>query len=83
VSGPIARVPIAEVQAYMGDSIKRLQEIGATGQMLQIALSICEYLKDAQRWRYVEEHYVEVLDADMGEMLPSDFREWVDLRLKK
>ena len=56
MAGPIARLPIADVQAYLGDSIKKLQEIGATGRMLQLALSMAEYLKDAERWHYAEGH---------------------------
>lgn len=78
MAGPIARVPIADVQAYMGDSIKRLQEIGATGQMLQIALSITEYLKDAERWHAFRNQeivfYPDVLPDEMDRIADEHLR---------
>lgn len=75
MAGPIARVPIPEVQAYIGDSIKRLQRVGATGQMLQLALSMSEYLKDAQRWHYAEGHPLPDLN---GQAL----RDFVDVEIE-
>lgn len=74
MAGPIARLPIADVQAYLGDSIKRLQEIGAGGQMLQLALSMNEYLKDAERWHYAEGH-------SLPELNGKELRDFVDAEI--
>ncbi len=78
MAGPIARVPISEVQAYLGDSIKRFQEIGVSGQMLQLALSMAEYLKDAERWQVVKNQEV----VFYPDILPDDIERIVDKYLR-
>lgn len=81
MAGPIARLPIADVQAYLGDSIKRLQEIGAGGQMLQLALSMNEYLKDAERWAHVEQNTVTWNGYEPRN--DAEFRNWIDQQIRR
>jgi hypothetical protein len=72
---PVEKVPIDVVQTYLGDSIKRLQEMGTNGQMLQTALSMLEYLKDAKRWHYAEGH-------PLPDLSGKELREFVDAEIE-
>lgn len=82
MSGPIYPMPIDQLQHLVGCSIET-HKSEWDPSALRIWLSIAEYLKDAKRWQYVETHYIEVLDADMGEMVPEQFKKWVDDRVMK
>lgn len=65
--GPIPLMPIPEIQEYLGDSIKSLKRLGSQN-MLQMAMSIAEYMKDAQRWQYVR-------DSDLDTSQFTSFKE--------
>jgi hypothetical protein len=81
MSGPIPLMPILDIKLAFVEQLQGAQSRKDASMML-LCVSILEYMKDAQRWQYVQNHYVEVLDADMGEMMPDNFRKWVDERIK-
>lgn len=51
----LAAKPLADVKKYVADSIKTLQKAGST-DMLHLALSINEYLKDAERFHCIRDN---------------------------
>ncbi len=79
MSGPIPLKSLPEVQAHIGETIDRLRQLGSTETLL-IALSISEYLKDAERWQHVM-HNKLGLD-ELSEMPPAQLQKHVDAQLR-
>ncbi len=79
----LERMPILDLRAVLLELLisSRDKPDERSRELQLLAISMTEYLKDAERWQYVKEHYVQVLDADMGEMMPDQFQAWVDARI--
>lgn len=51
----IALVALEDVQTVIGEMIKEMKgDDNVDRAIVRIMLSTCEYLKDAQRWHYVQ-----------------------------
>lgn len=76
MSGPIQAMPIDKMRAAIGAALGE-EQVRADPKMLLICLSMGEYLRDAERW-----HYVERYEIPQG-MSPRETRKWVDDQLKE
>lgn len=57
MSGPIFVLPLDQLRKIVGDTIKTCQTQGSI-PLLHAAMSINEYLKDAERWTYVRDYEI-------------------------
>lgn len=75
--GPIPLKPLADVQQYVGSSIEMLKRSGNADTLL-VALSIAEYLKDAERWQAFRNQeivfYPDILPDDMDRIADEHLR---------
>jgi hypothetical protein len=55
MAGPIATIPISEMQKFVGFCIETYKSGWDAAELLKW-MSIAEYLKDARRWHYAEGH---------------------------
>lgn len=71
---PITTLPLPEIQALVGQHVEHVKD---NPQMLELWMSIAEYLKDARRWQWVAAHDVPML------LSPEEFRRYVDEQLEE
>lgn len=72
MSGPIFPMPIDQVREFMGSVLP-----GASPEVQHVVLSVCEYLKDAQRWQYIKHH----VPPDIHKMPPDGLQNHIDYRI--
>lgn len=71
---PLTASPIVEIQVQVGRVIR---DAKLDPDQLIFWMSIAEYLKDAQRWRYARDHQCP------EDSTPTDFERFVDEQLRK
>lgn len=69
---------IDETRAVLLQLLIQAQKTGDTG-ITRLVISVNEHLKDAQRWKHVENHEI---PPGTG-MTPRDIKRYVDLELEK
>lgn len=57
MSGPIFILPLDQLRKIVGDTIEACKTQGSI-HMLHAAVSISEYLKDAERWAHVRDYEI-------------------------
>lgn len=71
-------LPIKAVQDYLGEQITILRG-QKRPRALHMALSVSEYMKDAQRWRYFRDNLVAIPDG----ITPEGIEKYIDKELRK
>lgn len=74
MSGPVSLMSIEQVQQFMGDVLP-----GASPEVQRVVMSICEHLKDAERWRYFEHNLVAIPDG----FAPKQVRDYIDKQIEE
>lgn len=78
MSGFIPVMPVEDLRSHILFAMIAARDKGDTA-LTHLLVSMSEYLKDAQRWRYFMQNGP-VLD-DLSSMTPDDLLRWVDAKL--
>lgn len=79
MSGPIPVMPVFDLRAVLLELLIKGRE-RKDAQMVHLAVSMTEYLKDAERWRFFMENGP-VLN-DVSEMTPGELLKFVNEKLE-